>query len=70
MQGNMCKIMTLGGNSPPSKKVGESSFKRYIKGSAWLDMRQDQAIWLIIKVREAGIRLNKASKTHDHAITT
>ena len=31
-------------------------------GFAWLDMRQARAIWLIIKVREAGIRLNKANK--------
>ena len=28
----------------------------------WLDMRQDRAIWLILKVREAGIRLNEAGK--------
>ena len=33
-------------------------------------MRQAWAIWLIIKVREAGVRLNKARKTHDNAITT
>ena len=32
MQGHMCRIKTLGGNSPPSKK-GESSCKGYIK---WL----------------------------------
>ena len=31
-------------------------------------MRQARAIWLIIKVREAGIRLNKESKTYDNAI--
>ena len=33
-------------------------------------MRQYQAIWLIIEVREADIRLNKESKTHDNAIIT
>ena len=33
-------------------------------------MRQAQAIWLIIKVRESIIRLNKGRKTHDNAITT
>ena len=29
-----------------------------------------RAIWLILKVREAGIRLNEAGKAHDNAITT
>ena len=33
-------------------------------------MRQAWAIWPIIKVKEAGIRLNKASKTHNNTITT
>ena len=33
-------------------------------------MRQARAIWLIIKVREADVRLNKEIKTHDNAITT
>ena len=33
-------------------------------------MRQARAIWLIIIVKEAGIRLKKESKTHDNAITT
>ena len=36
----------------------------------WLDMRQDRAIWLILKVREADIRLNEAGKAHENAITT
>ena len=40
------------------------------KGYAWLDMRQAWDIWLIIKVNEVGIRLNKERKTHDNAITT
>ena len=35
-----------------------------------MDMRQDRAKWLIIKVKEANIRLNKASKTNDNEITT
>ena len=50
--------------------MGNQAAKDIEKGFTWLDMRQARAIWLIIKVREAGIRLNKASKTHDHAITT
>ena len=33
-------------------------------------MRQARAIWLIIKVREVSVRLNKERKTHDNAITT
>ena len=70
MQGSMCRIMTLGGRSPTGKKWGIKLQKIYKLGSAWLDMRQARAIWLIIKVREVGIRLNKASKTHDNAITT
>ena len=70
MQGNMYRIMTIGGKSPPDKKWGIKLLKIYKKGSAWLDMRQAWAIWLIIKVREADIRLNKESKTHDNAITT
>ena len=56
--------------SPPGKKWGIKLQKIYKKGSTWIDMRQDRAIWLIIKVREADIRLNKESKTHDNAITT
>ena len=39
-------------------------------GSAWLDMKQAQDIWLKRNVREAGIKLNKAGKAHDNAITT
>ena len=66
MQGNMFRITTLRGKSPLGKKNGESSCKRYIKFSAWMDMRQAWAIWLIIKVREAGIRLNEAEKSHDN----
>ena len=33
-------------------------------------MRQAQAIWMKLNVREAGIKLNKAGKAHDNAITT
>ena len=33
-------------------------------------MIQAQDIWLIIKVKEVSIRLNKEIKTHDNAITT
>ena len=50
--------------------MGNQDAKDVKKNSAWLDMRQAQAIWMIIKVREASIRLNKASKTHDNVITT
>ena len=70
MQGNMCRITILGGRSPPRKKWGIKLQHIYVKVFSWLDMRQDLARWLIIKVREAIIRLNKASKTHDNAITT
>ena len=63
------RISTLGEKSPPGRK-GNQAAKDIENDSAWLDMRQARAIWLIIKVREAGIRLNKASKTHDNAITT
>ena len=69
MQGHMCRIMTLGGKSPPGKNR-ESSYKDIKNGSVWPDMRQAQAIWLILNVREAGIRLNEAGKSHDNAITT
>ena len=69
MQGYMCRIATLRGKSPPSK-IGNQAAKDIKYGSAWLDMRQAQAIWLKLKVREAGVRLNKAGKAHDNAITT
>ena len=39
-------------------------------GSAWLDMRQAQAIWLKRNVKGAGIKLNKSGKAHDNAFTT
>ena len=68
MQGHMYRITTLGGKSPPSKN-GESTCKGYVNGFAWIDMSQSWAIWLIIKVREASIRLNKARKNYDNAIT-
>ena len=65
----MCRIATLGGKSPPGK-IGNQATKDIKYGSAWLDMRQAQAIWLKLKVREASVRLKKASKAHDNAITT
>ena len=65
----MCRISTLGGKSPPGKK-GIKLRRIYKNGSAWLDMRQAQAIWLKIKFREADVRLNKVEKAHDNAITT
>ena len=69
MQGYMCRIATLGGKSPPGK-IGNQATKDIKDGSAWLDMRQNPAIWLKLNVREAGIRLNKVGKSHDNAITT
>ena len=65
----MCRIATLRGKSPPGK-IGNQAAKDIKDGSAWLDMRQAQAIWLILKVKEAGIRLNEAGKAHDNVITT
>ena len=56
--------------SPLPVKIGNQAAKDVQNGSMWLDMRQDQAIWLILKVKEAGIRLNEVGKTHDNAITT
>ena len=69
MEGYMCRISTLGGKSPPGKK-GNQAAKDINKGSAWLDMRQARAIWLKRNVREAGIKINKAGKSHDNAFTT
>ena len=65
----MCRITTLGGNSPPSI-IGNQVTKDIKYGSSWLDMRQARAIWLKLNVREAGIKLKKAGKAHDNAITT
>ena len=69
MQGYMCRISTLGGKSPPDKK-GNQVAKDIKNGSAWLDMRQSQAIWLKRNVRGAGIKLNEVGKAHDNAIKT
>ena len=69
MQGYMCRISTLRGKPPPGK-MGNHAAKDIKNGSAWLDMRQARAIWLILKVRLADIRLNEAGKAHDNAITT
>ena len=65
----MCRISTLGGKSPPSKK-GNQDAKDIKGGSAWLDMRQARAVWLKRNVRGAGINLNKTGKAHDNASTT
>ena len=61
MQGYMCRISTLRGKSPPGKK-GNQAAKDIKNVSAWLDMRQDRAIWLKRNVREASIKLNKQEK--------
>ena len=65
----MCRISTLGGKSPPSKK-GNQAAKDIKDGSAWLDMRQARAIWMKRNVRGVGIKLNQAGKSHDNAFTT
>ena len=65
----MCRVSTLGGRSPPSKMVSQVA-KDIQNGSAWLDMRQARAIWPKLNVRGASIKLNKAGKAHDNAITT
>ena len=69
MQGHVCRITTLGGKSPPSKKWGIKLQRIYKKGSSWLDIRQ---AWdkLIIKVKKVNVRLNKERKNHDNEITT
>ena len=69
MQGYMCRIATLGGKSPPGK-IGNQVAKDITDGFGWLDMRQARVIWLKLKVKEASVRLKKAGKAHDNAITT
>ena len=61
-------IATLG-ESPLPVKIGNQAAKDIQNGSMWLDMRQAKAIWLILKVREVSIRLNKVGKYHDNSIT-
>ena len=56
-----------GENPLPVKKESSCEGKN---GSAWLDMRQAQAIWLKRNVKGAGIKLNKEGKAHDDAFTT
>ena len=68
MQGYMCRMSTLRGKSPLGRQGNK--LRRKKNGYAWLDMRQAQDIWLKRNVREAGIKLNKAGKSHDNAITT
>ena len=69
MQGYMCRIVTLGGKSPPGR-IRNQVEKDIKYGSAWLDMRHARAICLKLKVREGDIRLNESGKAHDNAITT
>ena len=49
---------------------GNQAVKDIKNGSAWLDMRQAQTIWLKRNVREFGIKLNKVGKSLDNEITT
>ena len=69
-----CKDTCVGyrhsGEHPLPLKKGNQAAKDINKGSAWLDMRQAQAIWMKRNVREADVRLNKAGKAHANAITT
>ena len=64
----MRRISTLEENPLPVKRA--TSCEGYKNGFAWLDMRQARAIWMKRNVREASIKLNKAGKAHDNAITT
>ena len=68
-----CKDTCVGyrhsGENPLPVKM-ESSCEGYKNGSAWLDMRQAQAIWMKRNVRRAGIKINKAGKAHDNAFIT
>ena len=68
-----CKDTCVGyrhsGENPLPVK-GKQAAKDIKDGSTWLDMRQAWAIWMKIKVREADVRLKKASKAHDNAIKT
>ena len=68
-----CKDTCVGyrhsGESPLLLK-GNQAAKDINKGSAWIDMRQAQAIWLKRNVREADIKLNKIGKAHDNGSTT
>ena len=56
--------------NPLPVKIGNQAAKDIKNGSAWLDMRQAQAIWLKRNVRGVGIKLNKVGKAHDNAFTT
>ena len=64
----MCRIATLGGKSPLGR-IANQAAKDIKYGSTWLDMRQAQAIWPKLKVKEVSVRLKKAGKAHDNAIT-
>ena len=56
-------------NGLPQPKETNQHGNQIQKGSAWIDTRQARAIGMIIEVREVDIRLNKARKIHDNAIT-
>ena len=68
-----CKDTCVGyqhsGQNPLSVK-GNQAARDIKNGSAWLDMRQAQAIWMKRNVRGPGIKLNKVGKAHDNAFTT
>ena len=68
MQGYMCRISTLRGKPLPVK--GKQAAKDIKDGSTCLDMRQARDIWLKCNVSEVSIKINKAGKAHENAITT
>ena len=45
--------------------MGNQAAKDMQNGSAWLDMRQARAIWLITESQGADIKLKKARKMHE-----
>ena len=64
----MCRILILGGKSPPGKK--ETSWEGYKK---WLCMARHETssgYMAEMKFRGANIKLNKVGKAHDNAFTT
>ena len=68
-----CKVACVGyrhSRENPLSVKGKEVAKDIKDGFAWLDMRQAQDICLKHNVREAGIKLNKAGKANENAITT
>ena len=69
MQGNMCRLMTLEGKSPPGKKRGIKLQKGYKRD--FLARHETSSGYMVDnQSQKASIRLNKEIKTHDNATTT